>query len=458
MDKNIEFDNTANEKFDERAVVYAVRDNSNSVDVSGEKVGKIQSYKFRIMVRDKEDLTGELTREEVDTIYKLYSSEGANLTQRSVSREFPQYTFQEFKKILRAFGITKSSAPLAQHTIEERDIDELIDLTFQQKENNYLKKLEQDRAKITEVKLKELTKKYWDLKNSIATMQGVPADIDVSKRFDVTTPIYKSDSTIMVYLSDMHIGADVSDYSIYKNRFNMKVARERLLKIAMRTVELAQLTKSTNLVVCNLGDCLDGFNAETTRGGHKLPQNMNNKDQYKNYIQMMVEFFGTMSECGMFQNISFYSVDGGNHDGDVGYMANKSLEGCLAVLNPNINVRVFDKYIEHFTVGDNTFIMCHGKDAVNVFKNMPLVVNDKLENQINQYIDYNKLSGKIHFIKGDLHQTAVTYASKFRYKSVGSFFGSSEWIHVNFGNTPAACDFDIVTNSSVMETRLELND
>ena len=60
MDKNIEFDNTANEKFDERAVVYAVRDNSNSVDVSGEKVGKIQSYKFRIMVRDKEDLTVNL--------------------------------------------------------------------------------------------------------------------------------------------------------------------------------------------------------------------------------------------------------------------------------------------------------------------------------------------------------------------------------------------------------------
>lgn len=456
MDKNIEFDNTMNERFDERATVTSVRDASKSIDVSGQMVGKIQSYKFRILVRDKEDLVGELSREDVEAIYKLYSSEGANLTQRSVSRNFPQFTFQEFKKILRAFGVTKSSAPLAPHTIEEKNIDDLIDLTFQQKENNYLKKLEQDRAKITEIKLKELTQKYWDLKNSINDFTGFVGDIDATSRFKVVKPTHSSDGTIMIYLSDMHIGADVSSYSIYDNTFNDSVARERLLKIAIRVSELAESTGCTKVVVCNVGDSLDGFNGETTRGGHQLPQNMNNKDQYKNYIQMMVEFFAHLSECGLFDTIKFYSVEGGNHDGDFGFMANKSLEACLSFLNPEIEVRIFEKYIEHFTVENHTFVMCHGKDAKDVFKNMPLTVNDKIINQINQYIDYNSLSGNLHFIKGDLHQSATTFAPRFRYKSVGSFFGSSEWIHKNFGNTLAVCDFDIVKGNSVLETRLEL--
>jgi hypothetical protein len=133
------------------------------------------------------------------------------------------------------------------------------------------------------------------------------------------------------------------------------------------------------------------------------------------------------------------------------------LEAYLAVANPAIEVRVFDKFIEHFVTCDQTFILCHGKDAKDMFRNLPLVINDKVENQINEYIDYNNITGTIHFIKGDLHQTATTYANKFRYKSVSSFFGSSEWIHKNFGNTKAAVDYDVILDNNVFEGRIILN-
>ena len=129
----------------------------------------------------------------------------------------------------------------------------------------------------------------------------------------------------------------------------------------------------------------------------------------------------------------------------------------LGILNPEIEVKIFERYIEHFKVENHTFVLCHGKDAKDVFKNMPLTLNDKIENQINEYLDYNEISGKIHFVKGDLHQTAITYGKRFRYKSVASFFGSSEWIHKNFGNTRAACDFDVIDGDSILETRLVLN-
>ena len=140
----------------------------------------------------------------------------------------------------------------------------------------------------------------------------------------------------------------------------------------------------------------------------------------------------------------------------MGYIANKALIASLEVLNPQIKSIIFDKFIDFFTVNKHTFILCHGKDAVDMFKNMPLTLNVKTENQINEFIDYNQLSGNIHFIKGDLHQSATTYGRRFRYKSVGSFFGSSAWMHKNFGLTLPSVDFDILKDDTIFETKLIL--
>lgn len=79
-----------------------------------------------------------------------------------------------------------------------------------------------------------------------------------------------------------------------------------------------------------------------------------------------------------------------------------------------------------------------------MFKNLPLTLDVKTENFINEYIDNRGLRGNVVFVKGDLHQSATTYGRRFTYKSVSSLFGSSEWIHKNYGNTSAAVDYSIV--------------
>lgn len=457
MDNNIVYDASLDAEMEKRNVVEYIRDDSQSINVGDEFVGKIKSYKFKILIRDKPSLEGELSREEMDMVYNLYSAYGSDLQQRHVSRHFPNYTFQDFKRILRAFNITKASSPFAPHVIEEKSTEELITLTLQSKENDYLRRFEQDRNKRTEILLKEKIKENFELKNKFFDL----SEFLSSTEFKVSPVTHKypkqsTNSTLIVYLSDMHIGADVSPYSIYDNKFDLNVARERLSKVTNKILNTSDLFNATKVVICNLGDSIDGYNGETTRGGHKLPQNMDNKDQYKNFITLMLEFFADLSDSGRFDSISYISVDGGNHDGDVGFMVNKSLEACLSVLNSNIEVRIFEKFIEYFTIENHTFILSHGKDARDMFKNMPLTINDKYENQINEFIDYNNLTGKIHFIKGDLHQSATTYAKRFRYKSVSSFFGSSEWIHKNFGNTKPAVDFDIIDGDSVYESRLIL--
>ena len=105
-----------------------------------------------------------------------------------------------------------------------------------------------------------------------------------------------------------------------------------------------------------------------------------------------------------------------------------------------------------------TILFTHGKDDSDMKYGLPLVLNDKTENYINNYIDYHQIDTRkpIHFIKGDLHQSATQYGKRFRYKNVGSIFGSSKWIHTNFGNTKPICDIDIFEESSINEIRLFL--
>lgn len=314
MDSNVVYDASFDAQMEQRNEVEHIRDDSQSVKVGNSLVGKIKEYRFRILVRDKEDLVGSLSREDMEKIHRLYCTQGSGLTQRGVSREFSQFTFEEFKKILRAFNITKASSPLAPHIIEERSLEDQVKLTFQHKENDYLKKLEQERATYNENRLKEVNKENLALKNQILNFKEFVKTLEFKiKPLKVNKPNLKTDSTIVVYISDMHIGAEVSEYSIYSNTFNYKVAEERLTELTRKILETCYQMKINNIVVCNIGDSLDGYNAETTRGGHKLPQNMNNKDQYKNFLDLMIGFFADLSSSEMFDTIRYFCVDGGNH-------------------------------------------------------------------------------------------------------------------------------------------------
>lgn len=92
-----------------------------------------------------------------------------------------------------------------------------------------------------------------------------------------------------------------------------------------------------------------------------------------------------------------------------------------------------------------------------MFKNLPLTLDVKTENFINEYLDNKQIFGnKVVFVKGDLHQSSTTYGRRFTYKSVGSLFGSSEWIHKNFGNTLACTDYSIVDGAKIIDGRIVL--
>jgi hypothetical protein len=453
---NITDDQTTEDSFDARTSSTFIREGEN-ITVEGNTVKKITSYKFDILIKDKPTFSGELSRSEMELICRLYSSEGANLAVKSLAREFPQYTQQEIKKILRAFSITKACSPLAQHQIEEMSLNDAVDFSVRMKENAIIKKVEEERIRRNEVRVKELSKELLNLKSKQEQLKNILGEIEFPN-----SPIkfeYKSSNkTLIISLSDIHVGAAVSSYSIYYNEWNEEELQSRLEYIVENLSKF--IGYIDNIVVFNLGDSLDGYKGETTRGGHALPQNMNDKEQVKVFVRQMLLFFDKLYNTFEVP-MSYFCVGESNHDGAFGWLANHKLASMLEIKYPDMVVEIFDNFINHLDINGTTFIICHGKDDRDMFRNLPLTIDVNTESKINEFIDCYGLqqhSDNIVFVKGDLHQSALTHGKKFSYWSVGSIFGASEWIHKNMGNSKAFCDYAILhDDGTLLNSRIKLN-
>lgn len=261
-------------------------------------------------------------------------------------------------------------------------------------------------------------------------------------------PDVTNEKALFIYGADKHIGALTKLDSIYTNKYDREVMRERIvLKTLQNIQENVQLHgEFDSLYIMDLGDALDGFNAKTTGGlrgtsSHTLPQQLNNREQHDFYVEVHKELFDSIMACSFAKNVYFVATSNSNHGGDFEYGAMRHLEEYLNIKHPDIKTYVSYKAYNHFIYGKHCIVFGHGKDDEDMKNGLPLVLNDKVANVLADYIRVNKLEGyNISFISGDLHQSAETYSKNFRYKKVLSQYGSSKWMHTNFGSgAPGLC-------------------
>ena len=259
-----------------------------------------------------------------------------------------------------------------------------------------------------------------------------------------------------VYGSDKHIGALTKLDSIYKNKYDRKVMRERIVVASIQNIEdsVALHRRFEDLYIMDFGDALDGFNQKTTGGlrgtsSHTLPQQLNNREQHDFYVELHRELFDTIVEKGYAQNIYFVATSNSNHGGDFEYGAMRTLQTYLEVKYPFIKTFVSYKAYNHFICGDHAIIFGHGKDDEDMKNGLPLVINDKVANVLGDYIDVNKLGEyNVSVISGDLHQSSDGYSKKFRYKKVLAQYGSSKWMHTNFGSGQPGLSSEVYVKNS----------
>lgn len=256
---------------------------------------------------------------------------------------------------------------------------------------------------------------------------------------------------LFVYLSDKHIGAMTKADAMYDNVYNRAVFRQRLTQVYTKILETVELVGTfEDIYICDLGDSMDGWNGYTTRGGHKLPQNMDNKEAFNTYLFEHKIFFDNLMRSGFANHYHAVMQTNDNHSDSYGYIANQALKLYLETAYPGIEVQLMTKFLEHITYGLHTIILTHGKDSEDLKHGLPLQLTHKAENFLEKYINYHNIDKNypIHIIKGDLHAESQQVAYHFRYRNVLSMYGASKWIMNNFGPSHAGVSFDIYNKNS----------
>lgn len=404
---------------------------------------KITGYSFKIYKRNKTPLVGNLTREEMNDIYHLYSYYGTNLTQREVSRHFPDMSLMDFKRVRNAFIIYKDSAPFAPHMIEEKTIDELRDIQLREKENDFLKKIEEGEVKNNKKLVREYALENIKLKQQISDITNIDvSSLNKIEPFIINTQDNGSKKSIMVHLSDLHIGAKCESGTVYENEWNANECERRLSILASKIINLGNFD---TIIINLLGDMLDGMDNQTARRDHYMPQQMDNLEQVKSFINLMTNFTAKLLE--ICPDVKYYSVKCGNHDGIVAYTTTLALKHLLHYTF-GVELTLFDTFFGNYKVGTHTYVICHGKDEKFMKRGLPLNLDDKSRAIICDWLEDNNIHGSnIHIVKGDLHSDNYNSSKKLDYRNVLSLFGGSDYSNYNYVRNNYGLSYDIITSN-----------
>lgn len=327
--------------------------------------------------------------------------------------------FKEVKRTLDSSGrvITK---------VEKREQRELIDIPSDHK--------------IKRLSTNTTTGQQWVISEPMKAFD--PEDID----FDAIVQKYikpidgiqvgekmECDFDVLTY-SDLHIGMDTDKYksSLYPVEWN----RDRVMESCTEMIEkVITNQESDTIVVDDLGDLLDGFNAKTTRGGHDLPQNMTNEESFDCALEFKMTIVDNL--VNYYPHITFNNICCDNHSGSMGYFVNSAFESIVRHKYPFIKVNNHRKFINHYFHGEVCFVITHGKDDRTLkfgFKTHADASQvEKIDQYCKQYGIYHKAK-KVIFKKGDSHQCIFDMATSddFDYFNYPAMSPSSQWVQNNF--------------------------
>jgi hypothetical protein len=250
----------------------------------------------------------------------------------------------------------------------------------------------------------------------------------------------ESNKALFVYIADDHTGIDFKE-SLFGNPYTGDIYHNRLKELAKQIISLDYVIDT--LFIVNLGDELDGFNKQTTRGGHAL-ESLSNKEQFNIYTSARKIFYDTILTSNLFKEITIVNINNSNHSGnDYSYIVNKSIEFYLDARYDNITIINQDKFIDTYSWGNHCILLTHGKDEKYMKFGFPLNLNEKVDLWL---LDYSKnfTNKYISTVKGDLHSYSVNIGKSGRYINVPSICGGSNWIEHNYGSSNAGALLEII--------------
>lgn len=255
-------------------------------------------------------------------------------------------------------------------------------------------------------------------------------------------------------LSDMHVGMEPNPdgRALFGYRYDAEIFREHLDKVYHAVLkEHARYGTFDVLVLDDLGDGLDGWDGFTTRGGHALPQNMDNVTQFKTYVFGKLDLIERLYKAKVAKKMYVRNVSNCNHAGNFGHTANIAIQMMIERLYAKTAIEyvILERFMEHFEYGDHCFILTHGKDMKYMKRGLPFKLTPDAENFINEYIEHYGIRSKyIHIEKGDLHSLGYERTKRFDYRNFMSFAPPSAYGQHNYGDGYGGFSIQVVPKFS----------
>ena len=283
------------------------------------------------------------------------------------------------------------------------------------------------------------------------------AVIDIDKHLEEIIPKYitpvKLEVKKLEYISDewfdrlvftdVHIAMDVNGNGdpLYEGKWDKEELFRRLDLMIQHT---KTYQKANLLVISNLGDYMDGLGGQTTRKGHELPQNMNDKEAFDLGILFSLKLVDSLVDD--YEEIQYNFLVEDNHAGIFSYFVAQAVKGILEQRYSNkVSVKTQKKFIDHFKIGKHTIVETHGKDSESLKFGFRPHLDDKQAKKIDHYLKENGLydGNYIEFSKGDSHLGLFddSTSTDFHYYNYPAFSPPSNWVKSNFSNTKSGFKF-----------------
>ena len=260
----------------------------------------------------------------------------------------------------------------------------------------------------------------------------------------VKIPVYKGDPSLnclRIIYTDGHIAMETnkSGFGLYGGVWNEEQLFIRLNEI-IEQVQFAQslFGNFDEIHIIDLGDFMDGWDSLTVRGGHELPQNMDNEKAFDVGLSFKIELVKKIVALNFAPKIKSFNVCNDNHSGSFGYVVNSAAKKFLEGFYPGL-VEVYNlrKFISHYMYGRHCFVLTHGKDDKHKKFGFKPHLDANGEDKIEEYIKVNRLLHNNNFItfeKGDSHQQLFDFTTSddYNYMNYMALSPSSEWVQTNF--------------------------
>lgn len=227
-------------------------------------------------------------------------------------------------------------------------------------------------------------------------------------------------------IGDAHIGMSAED-----NIFGLSWNREELFgRIPKLLDNVGQDAGKIYLVLG--GDISDGMNESTSRGKHRLPQNLDDKGQLRTAVEFslkIVDGITSQVECP----VEVIFLCNSNHPGILDFAAGMVLQSVAeSRWAGQVAVKLQEEFIASHEIAGRSFIMTHGYDSKHMKNGWPRFLAAQHEQFVERFIEHTGAEKPV-LLRFDRHVYHDISLGKFRDILCPAWSNPSSWIQINFG-------------------------